>query len=312
MLSKTIINQHYIDENAIIKRGVDLDTEKARVYLTALKEGSFKAAADRLGYTTSGISRSIASLEEEAGVQLFIRDRKGVKPSREAAEFIPIFEKLVFQAQLFQDTANKMRGLEAGSITIGVSYSLFYRLLANQIKEFTEMYPNIDIRTVQKTSSELLTLMEAHEIDFAIMTKRESRFEFHKLLDDPMVACISKKNPLSKADVFPLFKFAEEPMAVAFPDIETDYRNALEKYGISPNICYSTSDVYAAYCMVEADLGVSLSNKLEVSNFSGDVALLKTEPPINLEIGIMQNSSNNMTVAAKRFLSFILEENNRA
>jgi len=107
-----------------------------------------------------------------------------------------------------------------------------------------------------------------------------------------------------------LVKFAEEPMAVAFPDIETDYRNALKKYGISPNIRYSTSDVFAAYCMVEADLGVSLSNRLEVSDFSGDVALLKTEPPIDLEIGIMQNASKNTTVAVKRFLSFILEEDN--
>jgi len=62
--------------------------------------------------------------------------------------------------------------------------------------------------------------------------------------------------------------------------------------------------------MVEADLGVSLSNKLEVSDFGGNVALLKTEPPINLKIGILQNTSKDMTVAAKRFLSFILEEIN--
>jgi len=287
-----------------------LDTEKAKVYLTALREGSFKAAAEKLGYTTSGISRSIASLEEEAGVLLFIRDRKGVTPSREAAEFIPIFEKLVYQAQLFQDTANKINGLEVGSITIGVSYSSFFRLLAEQIKAFTERYPNIVVRTVQKTSSELLTLMDTHEIDFAIMTKREGGFSFHKLIDDPMVACISKKNPLSKEDVFPLEKFREEPMVAAFPDIETDYRNALEKHGISPNIRYSTSDVFAAYCMVEADLGVSLSNRLEVSDFGGNVALLKTDPPINLEIGILQNASKDMTVAAKRFLLYILGEKN--
>ena len=286
-----------------------MDTEKAKVYLTALKEGSFKAAAEKLGYTTSGISRSIASLEEEAGVRLFTRDRKGVRPSREAAEFIPIFEKLVYQAQLFHDTANKMKGLETGSITIGVSYSAYFRLLAEQIKAFSEMYPDIEIKTVQKTSSELLTLITSHEIDFAIMTKRDGRFEFHKLIDDPMVACVSKKNPLSKADVFPLEKFGEEPMAVAYPDVETDYRNALEKYGISPNVRYSTSDIFAAYCMVEADLGISLSNRLEVRDFGGNVALLKTEPPINLEIGIMQNDSENMTVAAKEFLSYILAGN---
>jgi len=283
-----------------------MDTEKAKVYLTALKEGSFKAAAARLGYTTSGISRCIASLEEEAGVQLFIRDRKGVRPSREAEDFIPIFEKLVYQTQLFQDVANKMQGMENGYITIGVSYSAYFRFLAEQIKEFTEMHPGIEVKTVQKTSSELLAMMSSYEIDFAIMTKRECGFDFYKLIDDPMVACVSKKNPLSNESVFPLERFGKEPMVVAYPDIETDYRNALEKYDISPNIRYSTSDVFAAYCMVEADLGVSLLNNLEVSDFGGNVALLKTEPPINLEIGIMQTDTKDMTVAAKRFLSYIL------
>jgi len=284
-----------------------MDTEKAKVYLAALKEGSFKAAADRLGYTTSGISRSIASLEEEAGVQLFVRDRKGVRPTKEAGKFIPIFENLVHQEQLFQDTANRVQGMETGSITIGISYSAFFRLLAEQIKSFTDIFPGIQVRTIQKTSSELLELMKRHEIDFAIMTKRAGEYTFHKMIDDPMVACVSKKNPLSKMKTIPLEIFGRIPMAVAYPDIETDYRRALEKYGIEPKIRYSTSDVFAAYCMVEADLGISLSNKLEVSGFSGNVALIQTEPPINLEIGIMQDDSKNMTVAAKKFLSYILD-----
>jgi len=60
--------------------------------------------------------------------------------------------------------------------------------------------------------------------------------------------------------------------------------------------------------MVEADLGISLSNKLEVSDFGGNVALLMTDPPISLEIGIMQNDTKDMTVAAKSFLSYLLDE----
>jgi len=282
-----------------------MDTEKARVYLTSLKEGSFKAAAEKLGYTTSGISRCISSLEEEAGVKLFIRDRKGVRPSKDASEFIPIFENMVYQEQMFQDTVNRIQGLETGSVTIGVSYSAYFRFLAEHIKKFTERYPGIEIRTVQKTSSELLEMINTHEVDFAIMTRREGGCQFFKLIDDPMVACISKANPLSEMDVLPLDRFGKEPMAVAYPDKETDYRNALARHGITPNIRYSTSDVYAAYCMVEADLGISLSNSLEVSGFGGNVALLKTDPPINLEIGIMYDDSGNMTVAAKRFLHSI-------
>lgn len=282
-----------------------MDTEKAKVFLTALKGGSFRVAAEELGYTTSGISRSIASLEEEVGVKLFIRNRKGVQPTREAMEFLPIFERLVEQERLFHETINRLHGFETGYITIGISYSAYYRIMAEKIKNFTESYPGIEVRTIQKTSSELLELMNNHQIDFAIMTKRSGEYQFHKLLEDPMVACISKENPLSKLEVFPLEKFGEEPMAVAYPDVDTDYRSALEERGIKPNIRYSASDVFAAYCMVEAGLGISLSNNLEVSCYDGNVALLKTEPSITLEIGIMYTKPDQMSLAAKRFLANI-------
>ena len=283
-----------------------MDTEKAKVFLTALKEGSFRAAAEKLGYTTSGISRSIVSLEDETGVNLFIRNRKGGQPTREAIEFLPIFERLVEQERLFRETVNRLHGFETGCITIGISYSAYYRIIAEKIKDFTENYSGIEVRTIQKTSSELLELMNNHQIDFAIMTKRSGDYQFHKLLEDPMVACISKENPLSKLELFPLEKFGEEPMAVAYPDIDTDYRRALEAHGIKPNIRYSTSDVFAAYCMVEAGLGISLSNHLEVSCYYGNVALLKTEPPITLEIGIMHTKSGQMSLAARKFLTYIL------
>lgn len=282
-----------------------MDIEKAKVYLTALQKGSFKAAAEELGYTTSGVSRCIAALEAEVGAALFIRDRHGVKPSKEAEEFIPIFEGMVYQDALFQDAISRLHGLETGCVTIGISYSAYFRLVTEKIKAFQKLYPGIEVRTVQKTSSELLDLMNQHQVDFAIMTKRPGNYHFHKLLDDPMVACISKDNPISKWNTFPLEKFNELPMAAAYPDIETDYRRELEKRGIVPKIHYSAGDVYAAYCLVEADLGISLSNKLEVECYGGNVALLHTEPQINLEIGVMYIESKYMTIAARRFLDIL-------
>ena len=44
-----------------------MDTEKVTVLFTAIEEGSLTAAAEKLDYTPSGISRSVASLEEEVG-----------------------------------------------------------------------------------------------------------------------------------------------------------------------------------------------------------------------------------------------------
>ena len=45
-----------------------MDTERCRALLCALEEGSLTAVSEKLGYTTSGISRMMAALEEETEI----------------------------------------------------------------------------------------------------------------------------------------------------------------------------------------------------------------------------------------------------
>ena len=57
-----------------------MDTEKCRVLLTVLHERSLSAAAEALGYTPSGVSRLVDSLERETGFPLLHRGRAGYPP----------------------------------------------------------------------------------------------------------------------------------------------------------------------------------------------------------------------------------------
>ena len=60
-----------------------MDTEKCRALFEILKYGSFSAAEQQMGYTPSGLSRMMASLEDDAGFPLLQRNRDGVKPTNE-------------------------------------------------------------------------------------------------------------------------------------------------------------------------------------------------------------------------------------
>ncbi|MBP1557568.1 MAG: LysR family transcriptional regulator, partial [Oscillospiraceae bacterium] len=60
-----------------------MDLEKYKALLTAIDEGSLSAAAKKLDYTPSGISRMITALEEENGFRLLKRKHEGVIPTEE-------------------------------------------------------------------------------------------------------------------------------------------------------------------------------------------------------------------------------------
>ncbi len=59
-----------------------METEKCRALLRSVERGSITAAAEEMGYTVSGISRMISSLEAEVGFPLLLRRRDGVMPTR--------------------------------------------------------------------------------------------------------------------------------------------------------------------------------------------------------------------------------------
>lgn len=54
-----------------------MDTEKCRALLAVLEAGSLSAAAEKLDYTPSGLSRMMAALEQELGFPLLSRSHSG-------------------------------------------------------------------------------------------------------------------------------------------------------------------------------------------------------------------------------------------
>ena len=55
-----------------------METSRCKAFFAAATLGSLTAAADRLGYTPSGVSQLITALEDDLGFKLLERDRKSV------------------------------------------------------------------------------------------------------------------------------------------------------------------------------------------------------------------------------------------
>ena len=63
-----------------------MDTKKTKALLLALERGSLTAAAEELGYTQSGLTHMMNSLEDEAGIKLLVRSKGGGQTLRYATQ----------------------------------------------------------------------------------------------------------------------------------------------------------------------------------------------------------------------------------
>ena len=107
-----------------------MDTEKCRVLLTVLHERSLSAAAEALGYTPSGVSRLVDSLERETGFPLLHRGRGGVSATRACQELLPLMRRMAELDEQYQQLAHRIQGLDVGRVVSGTNYAAFYPWLS--------------------------------------------------------------------------------------------------------------------------------------------------------------------------------------
>lgn len=281
-----------------------METEKIKILLESIARGGISGAAEGLGYTPSGVSRAIAALEAETGFPLLVRNHSGVFPTKECQTLLPIMNNLVHEAERYKQVADEICGLEKGHITVGTAYHTYYRRLAHAIADFTASYPGIIVDIAEGTSSELSGRLERREADFCIISRRSGNFRWIPLCEDQLVVWVHQNHPCVTLDKYPLQQLKTDPFIQLYPRRETDNSLFFSENGIQPNTRFNTYDVYAAYAMVEAGLGVTLTNELHAHGWGGNVKILPIDPPQVVSIGIAAREEEKMAPAARRFLAF--------
>lgn len=284
-----------------------MDTEKISALLRALELGSLSAAADDLGYTPSGMSRMMASLESELGFPLLIRSREGLRPTRECEHLLPNFRDLAAEAERGARIADALRGVESGEVYVGTPYPAYFRKLSRLMAAFSAQHPNIHLGLLEGMSTELAQKVERREADFCVISRRDGDFDWMPLVEDPLVALASAEHPLAERGVVTPDDLACEPFIMLHPEVETDCSHYLKQNSVEPNIRFSCRDTYAVYHMVEAGLGVTVDNALFASSVSNRVCALPLDPPQIIEIGVAVPRRERLSPAAAMFLAMAKE-----
>lgn len=283
-----------------------MNTEHLTVLLTAIEKGSLAAAAEYLGYTVSGVSRSIAALEQELGFSLLYRSKQGVTPTGECETLLPAVRDFLFKGEKLTQTAARIRGLECGTIRIGSAYSHYYPWLTRVTAAFRALHPDIRFHFISGSSTALFQMLSQHQLDFALASRREGDYTWISLCEDPHLAILPADHPLATASSIPLEAFIREPFIATYPDVETDYSIHFKQYHLRPNIQYTSTDLTATYAMVAAGLGISINNQISAQMDYPNVVHRPLDPLQLISIGIACH--RDPAPAARSFACFLQEQ----
>src|SRR4051812_10272282 len=113
-------------------------------FLTVTVEtGSFAAAARRLGVTPSAVSRRVALLESELGVQLLARTTRSLRLTEDGLAFHERCTRILDELKEARDAIARVRGKPAGLLRVDAPIALGRSVLAPKLPAFLERYPEI-------------------------------------------------------------------------------------------------------------------------------------------------------------------------
>lgn len=142
-----------------------VDLKKLRNAIEVANSGSITLAAQNLFISQSTLTRSIADLESDIGVQLFKRTPKGVIPTDAGREFVSKAKLIANAVDDLVAGAGAHRDLQAGRLRIGFASAMFQRIVMGSIAELVRGFPGLGVELSSGSGEQMVPLLVSGELD---------------------------------------------------------------------------------------------------------------------------------------------------
>ncbi len=225
---------------------------------------NLSSAAEALHTSQPGISKQIKLLEEELGVDIFVRNGKRVVDVTEAGKQILTYAaRVLHEADNLKQSSRDFSSDKSGSFTIATTHTQARYVLPPVIKTFTQKYPDVRLNLHQGNPTQVAEEVVAGRADIAIAT--EGMELYNDLIMLPCYKwnrCIvtPADHPLLKQSPLTLEALAKYPLITydfAFTG-RSKINQAFEARGLTPNVVLTALDSDVIKTYVELGLGVGI------------------------------------------------------
>ncbi|MCP1102982.1 DNA-binding transcriptional LysR family regulator [Aequitasia blattaphilus] len=247
-----------------------------RYFLTVAQEESISAAAKYLHITQPTLSRQLLELEEELGVQLFIRGKRKITLTNEGLLFRKRAEEITELVRKTRDEVTSSNEIISGDIYIGGGETFCLRPIAKIIKDMQQEYPGIRVHLFSGNAEDVTERLDKGLLDFGVLIQPTNVSKYQSLRlpgKDTWGVLMQKDHPLAIKDTIAPKDLWDVPLISSRQhfvsgDIEKWIKKDYEKL----NLVATYNLVYNASLMVEEGVGVALCLD-NLVNTSGDSSL---------------------------------------
>lgn len=242
-----------------------MNFQQLRSVREAVRRGfNLTEVASVLHTSQPGVSRQIRELEDELGIELFVRVGKRLTGLTEpGTQVLPIVERLLADADNLRNAARDFSQHDAGPLSIAATHSQARYALPSAVRDFRQLYPQVTLNLHQGSPRQVAEMLISGEADIGIATEALTQYE--QLVTLPCYrwthsVVVPVGHPLLDGEPLTLARLSRFPLVTydAGYTGRSHIDEAFAREGLQPSIVLTAMDADVIKTYAELGLGVGI------------------------------------------------------
>jgi LysR family cys regulon transcriptional activator len=231
---------------------------------TVRQDFNLTTVANTLFTSQPGVSKHIKDLEDELGIEIFVRRGKRLLGLTEPGkELLAVVERILLDVQNARSIADHFSSRQTGNLVIATTHTQARYALPEVIKRFKADYPKVHLVLHQGSPREIAEMLTAGEADIAIATEWLSNVP--EIASFPYytwhhAVVVPQGHPLTQRPVLTLADIADYPIITYHEGFtgRTNIDRSFAEAGLLPDIVLSAIDADVIKTYVDVGLGIGI------------------------------------------------------
>ena len=193
-----------------------MDLRRVRYFVAVAEELHFRRAAERLHLAQPALSQQVRKLEQELGVELLHRTKRGVALTSVGAVFLEEARRLLRHADETARTARNARAGGGARLRLGHLADALPPVLPRAISAYAAQWPSVEIVPETAAPRRAIEDVRVGRLDLAVVGLPVSADDLKvtPLMSEPLVAAIAERHLLSGPPELSLSDLGDTPLAI--------------------------------------------------------------------------------------------------
>ena len=280
-----------------------MDTKKLEALVVSVELGSFTRAAEQLGYTQSGLTHMMNSLEKDIGFTVLVRGRSGVQLTPAGQRIFPLVQECLAGSAALEREISLINSHKEDSVRVAAYESIARHWLPEVIQQFRREHPDVTVDIQMGSVDEVYRWVLEDRVDMCFASQQDyNTLDWTPLRDDELLAILPPDYP-DGDNAFPIEFFNGQEFLMPYMGFDKDILRVLNEHGVAPLIRTTQVSDSAVISMVEHGLGVSVLSRLVLRGRQNSVRALPLLPQAFRKLGIAARPRKELRPIVRKFIT---------